>query len=149
MPSFRLTWTMDIEADDAESAARAARAYQLRPSAIVGVFDVASDDGQVVTVDLDEGHTTPAAGFPFRIESVRPIEDEESLLGTVYVLGVLHHAWFVRVTEDEDDQIAVDDPHGRLEDFRRLDLDAGRLRTVEVPGYPGHEYVMVIYPAEQ
>jgi hypothetical protein len=79
---------------------------------------------------------------------VRPIEGEAALLGTVYIFGVLHHAWFVEVIEDDDDQVAVDDPHGRLDEFHALDADAGRMQTVQVPGYAG-EYVLVIYPAGQ
>jgi hypothetical protein len=152
MPSFRLTWTIDIDAPDPVAAARRAREYQLRPDAEVGVFDVVDEQGSVVMVDLDADDATEReqrpAGFPFRIESVRPIEGEEALLGIVYIFGVLHHAWFVRVaTDDDDDQVAVDDPYGRLEEFRQLDADGGRLRTVEVPGFPGREYVLVIYPA--
>jgi hypothetical protein len=83
-----------------------------------------------------------------RIESLRAIEGEASLLGTVYLFGVLHHAWFVRVEEQDGDQVAVDDPHGRLEEFQQLDADGGAMQTVAVPGYPG-EYVLVIYPAGQ
>jgi hypothetical protein len=83
-----------------------------------------------------------------RIEGLRAIEGEASMLGTVYILGVLHHAWFVRVEEQDGDQVAVDDPHGRLEDFQQLDADRGSMQTVNVPGYPG-EYIVVIYPAGQ
>jgi hypothetical protein len=83
-----------------------------------------------------------------RIESLRAIEGEASILGTVYVFGVLHHAWFVRVEGQDGDQVAVDDPHGRLEEFQQLDADRGAMQTVDVPGYPG-EYVLVIYPAGQ
>jgi hypothetical protein len=82
------------------------------------------------------------------IESLRAIEGEASLLGTVYVFGVLHHAWFVRVEEQDGDQVAVDDPHGRFEEFQQLDADRGAMQTVDVPGYPG-QYVLVIYPAGQ
>jgi hypothetical protein len=81
-----------------------------------------------------------------RIEGIRQIEGEAALLGHVYLFGVLHHAWFVQVEECEGDQVAVDDPYNRLDDFQQLDSDAGALRTVEVAGFPG-EYVLVIYPA--
>lgn len=83
-----------------------------------------------------------------RIEGIRPIEDEAALLGTVYIFDVLHHAWFVRVEEQDGDHVAVDDPHGRLEEFQQLDGDHGAMQTVNVPGYPG-EYVVVICPAGQ
>ena len=77
---------------------------------------------------------------------MRLIEGEAALLGTAYILGVLHHAWFVRVVERDGDQVAVDDPYDRLAEFHQLDADAGRMQTVQVPGYPG-DYVLVIYPA--
>jgi hypothetical protein len=83
-----------------------------------------------------------------RIESLRAIEGEASILGTVYAFGVLHHAWFVRVEEQDGDQVAVDDPQGRLEEFQQLDADRGAMQTVDVPGYPG-QYVLIIYPAGQ
>jgi hypothetical protein len=86
--------------------------------------------------------------FPCRIESVRQLEEEDGLLGTVYIFGVMHHAWFVRVDDTDDDQVATDDPHDRLSEFRQLDADGGRFQTVEVPGFPG-QYVLVIYPAGQ
>ena len=92
------------------------------------------------------GGGSTALGLPCRIASIRKIEGEEALLGSIHILGILHHAWFVRVEDVDDDQVAVDDPHGRLEEFHQLDADAGRLQTVEVPGFPG-QYVLVIYPA--
>ena len=82
------------------------------------------------------------------IEGIRQIEGEAALLGSVYILGVLHHAWFVRVEDRDGEQVTVDDPYGRLEDFYRLDADAGPFQTVEVPGFEG-EYVLVIYPGSK
>lgn len=147
MASFRLRWEIDVDADDAAAAARQARDYQLRPGAQVGVFEVADEQGSVVEIDLDEGEQQQlATRFPFWIESVRPIEQEAALLGTVYIFAVLHHAWFVQVVEDDGDQVAVDDPHGRLAESHQLDSDGGRMQTVQVPGYSG-DYVLVVYPA--
>ena len=146
--TFRTTWVMDVDADDARDAARKARDYQLRPGAQVGVFEVADGHGTVVKVDLDEEDEREqlVQQLPAWIESVRPIEGEAALLGTVYILGVLHHAWFVQVVDEDDDQVAVNDPYGRLAEFHELDADRGRMQTVQVPGHPG-EYVVVIYPA--
>jgi hypothetical protein len=79
------------------------------------------------------------------IEGIREIEDEAALLGHVYFLGVLHHAWFVRVEDRDGEQVAFNDPYNRLDDFHRLDADQGPLQTVEVPGFDG-EYVLVVYP---
>jgi hypothetical protein len=201
MASYRVTWTIDVDADDDVTAARKAQRYQRTPGAEVGVFEVTDEEGRTVTVDLDAetveeraermdarggsaanspscdhcaektvelepgrcGHGEPCGlcaqcqadaergsrelrTTRLRIEGLRAIEGEAALLGTVYIFGVLHHAWFVRVEELDGDQVAVDDPHGRLEEFQQLDEDRGRMRTVSVRGYPG-EYVVVIYPA--
>jgi hypothetical protein len=54
MPSYRLTWKIDIDAVDEVTAAREARRYQLDPGAIVGVFDVTDMHGRTTRVDLDE-----------------------------------------------------------------------------------------------
>ena len=54
MPQYRLTWEIDIDADDVVTAAREARRYQLDPDAIVGVFEVTDKDGHTTRVDLDE-----------------------------------------------------------------------------------------------
>jgi hypothetical protein len=80
------------------------------------------------------------------IQGVRPVDGEAALLGHVFVHGVMHHAWFVQVEEADGDQVAVNDPYNRLEEFQQLDADAGRFQTVEVPGFSG-QYVLVIYPA--
>jgi hypothetical protein len=93
-------------------------------------------------LDLAALFTRPRA----KIQGIRQVEDEAALLGHVYIFGVMHHAWFVEVEERDGDQVAVDDPYDRLEEFQQLDADAGRFQTVEVPGFPG-EYVLVIYPA--
>ena len=203
MASYRVTWSIDVDAEDDVTAAREAQRYQRKPGAEVGVFEVTDKEGRTVTIDLD-AHTVEerasrmearagaavnatscdhcagrtadlqtgacSLGDPcqlcpgcradshdgrrelrtkrLRIENLRAIEGEASILGTVYVFGVLHHAWFVRVEEQDGDQVAVDDPHGRLEEFQQLDVDRGAMQTVDVPGYPG-EYVLVIYPAGQ
>jgi hypothetical protein len=85
---------------------------------------------------------------PYRlvIEDIRRIDGEATLLGHAYVLGALHHAWFVQVAERPGEQVAVADPHHRLDDFHYLASDGGPFETVEVPGFPGR-YVMVISPA--
>jgi hypothetical protein len=148
MTTFRATWVIDVDADDAAEAARKARDYQLRPDAQVGVFEVTDGQGRVVKVDLDEKDEREqlAPQLPSWIESLRPIEEEAALLATVYILGVLHHAWFVQVVDEDGDQVAVNDPCGRLAEFQQLDADRGRMQTIQIPGYPG-DYVLVIYPA--
>jgi hypothetical protein len=148
MTTFRATWVIDVDADDAAEAARKARDYQLRPDAQVGVFEVTDGQGRVVKVDLDEKDEREqlAPQIPSWIESLRPIEEEAALLATVYILGVLHHAWFVQVVDEDGDQVAVNDPYGRLAEFQQLDADRGRMQTIQIPGHPG-DYVLVIYPA--
>jgi len=52
MASYTVIWTIDIEADDVEDAARQARAIQLDPESIATVFTVLNYNGADVTVDL-------------------------------------------------------------------------------------------------
>jgi hypothetical protein len=149
MASFRVNWKIDLDGSDAISAARAARRWQLDPDAQVGAFEVTDKEGRTVNVDLDEAGYGVREGLSgFTIGGIRQIEDEDALLGVVYIFGVMHHAWFVRVEDTDDDQVATNDPCDRLAEFHQLDADAGRLRTVTVPGFPG-DYVLVIYPAGQ
>lgn len=55
MNSYRVEWTMDIEADSPEEAARKALAVQRNPESIATVFDVQADDGgDAVRIDLTE-----------------------------------------------------------------------------------------------
>ena len=79
------------------------------------------------------------------IDGIRRLDDEATLLGHAYVVGVLHHAWLVQVAENGGEQIAVDDPHHRLDDLHYLAGDGGPFETIEVPGFPGR-YVLVIAP---
>jgi hypothetical protein len=80
------------------------------------------------------------------IEGVHKIEGEATLLGHTYVLGVLHHAWFVQVDESSGRQYAVDDPCDRLGDLHQLSMDGGPFATIPVDGFPG-VYVFAIVPA--
>lgn len=54
MPSYRVVWEIDIDADSALEAAQKARAYQLNPDALVGHFACTPDGGEAQEVDLDE-----------------------------------------------------------------------------------------------
>ena len=52
---FRVSWKIDIEAESAEEAARAALAIQREPDSIATVFEVkAEGDAHPVAVDLTE-----------------------------------------------------------------------------------------------
>jgi hypothetical protein len=53
MPNFVVTWTIDIEADTPEGAARKALAVQRDQNSIATVFEV-HDGEQSKTVDLEE-----------------------------------------------------------------------------------------------
>ena len=79
------------------------------------------------------------------IDGIRRVDGEATLLGHAYVLGVLHHAWLVRVVESAGEQVAVDDPHHRLDDLHYLAGDAGPFETIEVPGFPGR-YTLILSP---
>jgi hypothetical protein len=80
------------------------------------------------------------------IEGVRQLDGEATLLGHAYFLGILHHAWFIQVSEAGGEQVGVNDPHGRLDDLHYLAGDGGPFATLAVPGFPG-EYALVIAPA--
>lgn len=80
------------------------------------------------------------------IDGVRPIDGEATLRGHAHILGAIHHAWFIRVAERRGEQVAFDDPQGRLDDLHYLARDGGTFSTVEVPGFSG-SYVVVIAPA--
>lgn len=88
-----------------------------------------------------------------RIHSIQPSPNEgEVLAGVCSILGVEHHAKFVRVHEvhEEDEresgtfQEPISDVYGLYDEIRRIN-DGGRFATVKLPGFEG-EYVMVIYP---
>jgi hypothetical protein len=79
------------------------------------------------------------------IDGIRRVDGEATLLGRAYILGVLHHAWLLQVIERAAEQLAVDDPHHRLDDLHYLAGDAGPFETIDVPGFPGR-YALVIAP---
>ena len=87
-------------------------------------------------------HTLP---IDTEITGLRQLDGEDTLLGTVYLFGVAHHAQFIRVKEDEEtgEQVPTNDPEGRWEDVCWLYEQA--YQTVEVPGFEG-DYVLVIHP---
>jgi hypothetical protein len=54
MTEYRVTWSIDVEADSPQGAATRARDIQQDPTTIAHVFEVAShDDSRTWTVDLD------------------------------------------------------------------------------------------------
>ncbi len=58
MPQFLVTWTIEIDADSAEAAAKEALEIHRDPESIATVFTVAGPDGAAVTIDLTMGHVT-------------------------------------------------------------------------------------------
>jgi hypothetical protein len=80
------------------------------------------------------------------IEGVRPVDGEANLLGHVHVLGALHHAWLVQVRDNGGEQVAVHDPHNRLDDLHYLAGDGGPFQTVRLSDFPG-EYVLILAPS--
>lgn len=80
------------------------------------------------------------------VRNLHKIEGEEVLFGTIDALGVGFYAYFIRVEERDDEQVAVNDPYHRLDDLYALDPDAGVRPTIEVPGFEG-EYVVHLVTA--
>jgi len=80
------------------------------------------------------------------IEGVRKLDGEATLLGHTYIVGVLHHAWFIQVDERSGRQCAVNDPCDRLGDLHQFSLDGGPFATIPVDGFPGR-YALAIVPA--
>ena len=54
MPNFYVEWSIDIEADTAEEAARKALAIQRKPDSTATVFKVTQDGRDQETIDLTE-----------------------------------------------------------------------------------------------
>lgn len=54
---YRVVWEIDLDADNAEDAARQALAIQRKPNSSAVVFDVRSPDGTSVRVDLSDRMT--------------------------------------------------------------------------------------------
>lgn len=56
MPEYTVRWEMDVHADSPREAAEVARRFQRDPTAMVGVFDVYSPEGECrIDLDDDEG----------------------------------------------------------------------------------------------
>jgi len=91
-----------------------------------------------------------------RIEGLRDQAfGEDCLLGVCFILGVPHHAQFLRVYElpgqDEPDravQTGTLDPHDRYRDMQRF-YQCRSYETVDLTelGFPG-KYVVMIHPFE-
>lgn len=56
MPSYRVTWEIDIETERGDPAEAAEKAWEhvRRPDSTANVFDVYDEDGNVTRVDLQE-----------------------------------------------------------------------------------------------
>ena len=89
---------------------------------------------------------TAASELVASIEGIRRLDGEATLLGHAYILGVLHHAWFIQVDDSSGRQLAVDDPCDRLGDLHQFSLDGGPFETIPVDGFAG-VYVLAIVPA--
>lgn len=50
--TYRVTWSIDVDAETAEDAARQASEIQLDRESIASVFDVVEPSGNHVTIDL-------------------------------------------------------------------------------------------------
>ena len=53
MSEYRVTWTIDLDAESPKAAAKIALTYQRDPHSTATVFDVTDDAGDTTTIDLD------------------------------------------------------------------------------------------------
>ena len=113
------------------------------PSATTGTFTSTARDSQSASRAVNKLRSRPSATTGCGTSLVSKGWCSRARL--VAVLGVLHHAWLVQVTEAAAEQVAVDDTHHRLDDLHYLVGDAGPFETIEVPGFPGR-YALVIAP---
>jgi len=54
MPSFRIVWEVDVDADTPLEAAREAFSMMTDPESTAVVFSVTDPNGDTVTIDLDD-----------------------------------------------------------------------------------------------
>lgn len=54
MPEYRVTWSIDVDAETPEDAANEARSAQLAPDSLATVFEVTDEAGNTETVDVVE-----------------------------------------------------------------------------------------------
>lgn len=64
MAEFKVTWEIELEAETALEAARAALAIQRDPASTATVFTVVDPEGRVEQIDLEELDGAPLAGEP-------------------------------------------------------------------------------------
>jgi hypothetical protein len=57
---FRVTWTIDVEADSPEAAAREALRIQRKPDSTATVFDVGVPGDDPIRIDLEEAQSEKA-----------------------------------------------------------------------------------------
>lgn len=55
MAMFKVTWEMDLDAENAREAAQLALAVHRDPSSIATCFEVEDDTGNIEHIDLTEG----------------------------------------------------------------------------------------------
>lgn len=127
MPEYRVTWEIDVEADDAVSAAREAQRSQRKIGTWANVFDCWSDAGQVARVDLAE-HDGPEV--PFQAEMV----DWRAGDGATALTGDDLKPWPVKITKVNgtsiDIQLKAPDGTSRAV---WLEIEGGDLRVRVYP----------------
>lgn len=83
---YRLTWTIDLEADSPEDAARKALAIHRDPQSLATVFAVTDAEDRTVTVDLSEVAVIPQPAVPVLTHDPRP-DSEVSTTAEADALG--------------------------------------------------------------
>ena len=79
--SYKVSWTIDVEATSPREAAEKARAYQTKPRTTATVFTVASASGEPQVIDLHELELEDEAQAEMEEQGWRLASDDERLAG--------------------------------------------------------------------
>lgn len=120
------------------------------PTTEESMSQVATSQPQLPGMVVPSGHLLPQPADQAPVSGLREAEPG-LLLGQVEILGVAHHAEFIRVSDERGLQVAWWPRTAGERNNNRARLDAmqayyqGQYQTVQIPGYRG-DWVCHIFP---